>query len=381
MAVHWTRCGSGEGLSTIARRILKDAGMASPTNSQVNTLMRQLAVNNRIELTTPMFVGSLLGWDDVDLPAIVVTPPPVIVPPTPGLFRPFAPNSVWYTPWADGPTFDFAPLHTFNGQPLKWWENNNAAAIYVAKTTDPEWRWDVLAVNDPPMNRNRPALVRTIRAPANIVAGGDSDKILWIQQPAGDYCETWLADVNPSARTILAHRATFVNNDNSNGGYATGDAINGPGAGTKGNNDGCTAANMSWAGGLLDAARVKAKDYGALACAMPEQLLDAQSKTFLYPATTYDNGYAYGKIKMGTRLVIPKNVPKPAGLSEIADYVWECAQRFGIFVRDFCGGNWPVLYWNRAAALADDGWLDAGSGKYGSMSFVIAAMRVLGYQP
>jgi hypothetical protein len=186
----------------------------------------------------------------------------------------------------------------------------------------------------PAWHRNRPAQTFTVRAPAALAASTDSDHILVVADPTtGDYTEVWQAVVNTTTHTVTS---------NPGPGWATGNMITGPCAGTLTNNDGVRAANFCWSAGAITGADLTAGTIDhALAVALPYDML--KPGAWRAPATAWENAGG-GPIQMGSRIGIPANTPPPAGLSPIGTMIFNAAQKYGIFVGDFTGGQWPVFY-------------------------------------
>ena len=59
-----------------------------------------------------------------------------------------------------------------------WWVNTDSVGIYYASNTDPVWTFDLPALNAALWHRVRPAQVFSVRAPANLIDGGDEDHVL-----------------------------------------------------------------------------------------------------------------------------------------------------------------------------------------------------------
>jgi hypothetical protein len=239
----------------------------------------------------------------------------------------------------------------------------------------------------PAYHRNRPAAKFTMRAPADLAAGTDVDHILVVIDPGtGNYVEVWQASVDPTTRTVT--------NLPGSPGWATGNAITGPGAGTLSNNDGVRAANFSWAGGLITGSDIAAGRIDhALVVAMPAEVLKGGGNTgtgaWRAPATAWDAGWWQGKVQMGSRIGIPAGTPMPAGLSTLGVMVFESLQKYGAFVGDYAGGQWPNFYAdNRTVSLGDANtgvvrplfcyWEHNGSS---DMEKIAPLLRIADYQP
>lgn len=333
------------------------------------------------------------------VPPTTVTPttvPPTTVPPTtvtsttivtpplvPGGTRPFGPTSPWNKPTPAGTVwYDTPRLHTMpiavNGDTFQhWWVNTSSVGIYYSKATDPVWTFNMPAYIAPLWNRNRPAQTFQVRAPANMVDGGDEDHILVVIDGTR-YYEVWNASVDPVTRTVT--------NLPSGPGWATGDFVNGAGAGTTANNDGVRAANFSWAAGLITGHDLAAgKIDHALVVALPHSMLKAGgTPDYVWPATAWDNGGATGPIRMGSRLGIPAGTPRPAGLSPLGNQMFDALVKYGAFVGDYCGGPWPMFYVDKFTVTEDQmrplfTWWDYGGSS--DMEKLAPLLRVADYQP
>lgn len=307
------------------------------------------------------------------------TAPPVAT----GTIRPFGPTSPWNTPtpantsWYDTPRLHTMPI-AVNGDTFQhWWVNTSSVGIYYSKATDPVWTFNMPAYIAPLWNRNRPAQTFQVRAPANMVDGGDEDHILVVVD-GNRYYEVWNALVDPVTRTVT--------NRPSAPGWATGDFVNGPGAGTTATNDGVRAANFSWAGGLITGHDLAAgKIDHALVVALPHSMLKAGgTPDYVWPATAWDNGGATGPIRMGTRLGIPAGTPRPAGLSPLGNQMFDALVTYGAFVGDYCGGPWPMFYADKYTVTENQmrplfTWWDFGGSS--DMEKLAPLLRVADYQP
>ena len=227
-----------------------------------------------------------------------------------------------------------------------WWVNTDSVGIYFSQPTDPVWTFNMPAYIAPLWNRNRPAQTFQVHAPANMVDGGDEDHILVVVD-GGRYYEVWNASVDQVTRTVT--------NRPSAPGWATGDFVNGPGAGTTATNDGVRAANFSWAGGLITGQDLAAgKIDHALVIALPNSMLKAGgTPDYIWPATAWDNGGAVGPIKMGSRVGIPAGTARPAGLSTLGNIMFDTLVKYGAFVGDYCGGPWPQFYADKFTVTLD----------------------------
>ncbi|MDO8361978.1 MAG: hypothetical protein Q7V88_03710 [Actinomycetota bacterium] len=300
-----------------------------------------------------------------------------------GSTRPFGTTSPWNTPTPANTTwYDSQRLHTMpiavNGDTFQhWWVNTSSVGIYYSKATDPIWTFNMPAYIAPLWNRNRPAQTFQVRAPANMIDGGDEDHILVVVDGTR-YYEVWNALVDPVTRTVT--------NRASGPGWATGDFVNGPGAGTTATNDGVRAANFSWAAGLITGRDIAAGRIDhALVVALPHSMLKAGgTPDYVWPATAWDNGGAQGPIKMGSRLGIPAGTPRPAGLSPLGNQMFDALVTYGAFVGDYCGGPWPMFYVDKFTVTEDQmrplftWWEHAGSS---DMEKLGPLLRVANYQP
>jgi hypothetical protein len=312
--------------------------------------------------------------------------------------RPFSATSPWNTPTASGTQwYDTPSLHQLSdGSFRHWWANTDSVGVWWSSPTDPVWTFNMPDYVAPSFHRNRPAATFTMRAPADLAAGTDVDHILVVVDPvSGDYTEVWQASVDPSTHTVT--------NLPGSPGWARGNAITGPGAGTLSNNDGVRAANFSWLAGLITGADVDAGviDH-ALVVALPSAVLMGGGNTghqggvststplaWRAPATAWDAGFWSGPIQMGSRLGIPAGTPMPSGLSTLGVMVFDALQKYGAFVGDYAGGEWPNFYVdNRSLSLGAPNtgvlrplfcyWEHNGSS---DMEKIAPLMRVADYQP
>jgi hypothetical protein len=243
----------------------------------------------------------------------------------------------------------------------------------------------------PSFHRNRAAARFMVHAPANLAAGADADHILVVIDPTtGDYVEVWQASVDAAHFTVT--------NLPGSPGWARGNAVTGPGAGTLSNNDGVRAANFSWAAGLITRSDLDAgKIDHALVVALTQDTLMGGGNTghqggiststplaWRAPATAWDAGWWTGPIKMGSRLGIPAGTPKPAGLSSLGSMVFDALQKYGAFVGDYAGGAWPMFYADKYTLSSNDlcslfcYWNYGGSS---DMEKIAPLLRVADYQP
>ena len=296
--------------------------------------------------------------------------------------RPFSAGSPWNTPTANGTKwFDTVRLHTLetpvNGDStLHWWVNTESVGVYYANTTDPVWTFDLPALDAPLWHRVRAAQTFSVRAPADMIDGGDSDHVL-VLVSGNTYYEVWNANVDQSTRRVTTRSAGAT--------WATGDITNSPGAGSA-NNDGTRASNFSWAAGLITGDDLqRGKIDHALVVALTTPILKAgATPDYVAPATAWDNGGSYGPIKMGSRIGIPATTPRPAGLSAVGNMVFDALQKYGAFVGDFCGGPWPMFYADKHTVTATQVeplftfWDHNGSS---DMEKIIPLLRIADYQP
>ena len=296
--------------------------------------------------------------------------------------RPFSVSSPWNTPTANNTAwFDSVRLHTLatpvNGDStLHWWVNTDSVGVYYASATDPVWTFDLPALNAPPWHRVRAAQTFTVRGPADMTDGGDSDHVLVLVSD-NKYYEVWNANVDLSTRRVTTRSAGAT--------WAVGDITSGPGAGSA-INDGTRASNFSWAGGLITGDDLqRGKIDHALVVALTAPILKAGGTSdYVAPATAWDNGGAYGPIKMGSRIGIPATTPRPAGLSAVGKMVFDALQKYGAFVGDFCGGPWPQFYSDKRTVSAAQVeplfafWDHNGSA---DMEKIIPLLRVADYPP
>lgn len=233
--------------------------------------------------------------------------------------------------------FDTSRLHSLsapvNGDSFTHWYVLRPFGVYYSQPSDPVWTFNMPAYIALDWHRNRPAQTFTVHAPEDLVAGSDSDKV-FVVVDGTTYYEGWNATVDQQQRTVTAP------------GWATGDITNGPGAGTLTNNDGVRAANFSWAAGLITGADISSGviDH-ALAIALTNDMLDDTQQSYLAPATGWDNGSgARGPIKMGTKIGIPAGTPEPGDLTPIGHMMFVALTKYGAYVGDYVGGNWPAFY-------------------------------------
>ncbi len=297
--------------------------------------------------------------------------------------RPFSGASPWNTRTPTGTRwFDSIRIHRLsipvNGSDaLHWWVNTGSVGVHYAKSTDPLWTFDLPALNAVPWNRVRPASTFTVRAPANMADGGDSDHVLVLV--SGDtYYEVWNAQVNQATRRVTG--------GSGGANWAVGSISTGSGAGTPGTNDGTRASNFSWAAGLITGDDIQRHSIDhALVLSLTTPILKAgPNPDFVYPATAWDNGGSYGPVKMGSRIGIPPGTARPAGLSAIGNMVFDALVSYGAFVGDFCGGPWPMFYADKYTVTESQMLPLYAFWEYGGsadMDKIQPLLRVADYQP
>ena len=303
---------------------------------------------------------------------------PPIVDPT---GRPFSPSSPFNTPTAPGTQwFDTPRLHALpspiNGDTFQHWFVLRPFGVYHSLPTDPMWTFDMPDYIAADWHRNRPAQSFQVRAPADLAHGTDTDKVTVVVDGA-NYYEVWNTRIDSTNR--------IVTNDGTPG-WATGDFVNGPGAGALANNDGVRAANFSWAAGLITGRDIANGSIDhALAIALTRNMLDDSYASYVAPATAWDNASgSTGPIKMGTKLGIPAGTPKPLGLSPIGSMVFDALQRYGAYVGDFVGGDWPAFYADKLTVTDAQiqplyAWWDQGGRS--DLDKMAPLLRVADYQP
>jgi hypothetical protein len=158
---------------------------------------------------------------------------------------------------------------------------------------------------------------------------------------SGNYVEVWQASVDSTTHTVTPLYSWGP-------GWATGNAITGPGAGTLTNNDGVRATNFSVMGGMITASDLAAGRIDhALQVALPADMATGGTPNpgvdYRAPATSSDWTTTGGPIMYGSRIGIPAGVARPAGLSPIGNMVFDALQKYGAFVGDACGGSWPMF--------------------------------------
>jgi hypothetical protein len=264
-----------------------------------------------------------------------------------------------------------------------WWVGNDWSIQYAAgNSTDVTWTFNMPDYVAAAWNRNRPATTFTMRGPATLAASTDADHQLSLVDPAtGDYVEVWQATVDSANHVVTS----------TGPGWARGNAITGPGAGTLATNDGVRASNFSIVGGLLtqDEISGSAPIDHALVVGLPFDMLKggwpSPGVNYIAPATADDSGGWTGPIKMGSRIGVPVGVAMPAGLSPLGVKVFRALQKYGMFVGDYVGGNMPIIpadggtvHQNNDACSLFCYWNYGGSS---DMEKIGPLLRVADYQP
>ncbi len=301
----------------------------------------------------------------VDDSSMVPSTPPVTPPITPTIptnpqlalsSPPFSPSSLWNSQISSAQQskwFDIPLLHynSVMNESRKWFLSNKQLRVWHGTATDPVWTVTMpqFGNENQTFNRNWPPSTFTIHAPQNIQEGTDGDHILAIiDHVTGEYFENW------SKVVIDATNHTIVGPQGA--GWARGNAVNGTGFGVPlaqgGNSAGVRAANFSWIGGAITGYDIqqildgKKTDFGhAFVVALGYDTLSKWGLTT--PATAPDNGDHDGPIKMGTRIGIPAGVSMPPQIDpsdKIGVAYFNTLQRYGAFVGDFAGGQWPIVY-------------------------------------
>jgi hypothetical protein len=318
-----------------------------------------------------------------------------VAPSALNLNRPFSANSPWNTPtpagtqWFDTPVLHIRPSVTSGDNVRHLWIQAGWNP-YFAAASDPVWTFQMPAYVAADWHRDRPAQTIPMRAPDTITASPDSDGVLTVVEPDGDYIEVWQAHVDLPTRTVTS---------NPGPGWATGNAITGTGTGTLtggpdgyGLNAGTRAANYSAGLGgrlTLDEITGTAPIDHALEVTLPYDMLKggwpSPGVNYVPPATADDSGGWNGPIKMGSRIGIPAGVPMPAGLSPLGIKFWTALQTYGMFVGDFGGGNWPILQMdgtdNTPACTIFCFWNNYHGQGVSDWELILPSLRVADYQP
>ncbi len=305
---------------------------ATPAGPAVVTTDRNAAGGKAIVFNAP-----------VSAPAPAPTPTSATPCATPSA-RPFSPSSPFntltpaVTQWFDTPALHIRPGVT--GTSDHWYVNVASGIVWCGKPSDPVWTFNLTGyTNAPEWNRTRPATTFHVHAPANMHDGTDSDHVVFVID--GDtYYEVWNAHVDPATMTVTHGDPTGSRS------YATGSITTSPGAGTLGGlNDGTRASNFSWGAGLITGRDLtNGKIDHALAIALTDAMYSNAYTSYVPPATAWDNGGHTGLIKTGMKLGIPPGTPRPAGLSSLGSMVFDALQKYGAYVGDFVGGQWPTFY-------------------------------------
>jgi hypothetical protein len=347
MGIEHAKVQAGEGLYAVAARIAPKG----ITIVQRNTFAGQIAAASGLKGPSALvYAGQVLHYhtEDVPAPVVVVPPPPPPPPPTTGEARWFSPTSPWNTPIGAGAAFTDHPiLHVMsepiNGDLRRHGYVSDARTLFIHRgaAADPEWTFNLPAINDPVFNRVKPATTLKLRAPATLAAGVDEDHVLALVGPDRRWVEVWQAVVNPTTRVVTGQA------------WAAGSLDTSPGAGTTtGYNDGTRAANFSWLAGaitgreidagVIDHALVIGAGYGVLS-----------NTAWKAPATAPDNGNHDGPLAMGQRLGIPPGVAMPTGLSTLGVMVFKALQTYGAYIGDFVGSPYLMLFIDGATVNFD----------------------------
>ena len=312
----------------------------------------------------------------------IAPPPPPPVPFDYAAMRPFAAASPFNTPfpagtqWFDSHTLHFEP----SGAIRRWWASATAAdsRVWVGNNTDPLWTFNMPSyIAGPPFNRNRPAQTFTMHGPARMDEDHSSDHLLvLIDQSTGQYTEVWNAQVDTTKRTITGQQGNM--------GWATGDIVNGIGAGSPdGKNAGVRATNCSWIGGVINGRDIaRGVIDHALAIAAPGSMFSAS--LVRWPATSPDL-QGRGPLEQGTRFGIPAGTPMPPGLTPIGQMAFRAIQTYGMYLLDFGGLERPSISVDantvtdaQVRGLYADWEMPGG---LSDMDRIAPLMRVADYQP
>ncbi len=178
-------------------------------------------------------------------------------------------------------------------------------------------------------------------------------------------------------------------------GWATGNVLTDPGAGTLGNNDGTRAANFSWIAGLITGYDIaQGKINHALAIALTFDTLDGAcgggnggpgwkngEATWIAPATSWEWGCWSGPIKMGSKLGIPSGTVKPSGLTTTGNMIFDTLQKYGAYVGDYAGGPWPVIYQDSNSVSSSYDWCTTFCAGKEFDTKILPLIKVADYQP
>jgi hypothetical protein len=394
MTIDHTVVLAGEGLYSVTKRIINDnTYWGKITQTQKDGYATKLASANGMKsLTTGILPGRILHFVKEDFVVPVVTPPQ---PPVRQVRPvPFTPTSPWNTPisaseqskWFSVPVLNTV---TINGvtQQRNWYAGEGQLTIWRGKATDPVWTVTLpeFGNTDTRFNRHWMPATFTIHAPQNISQATNDDHILAIiDETNGDYLDCW------SGVTIdsVAHTITGV----AGTGWARGNVDTGTGVGgllaNGGNSAGVRAANFTWIAGAITGYDIdqvltdKKTDFGhALVVMLGDETLSTWGVTT--PATAPNNAWNNGPIRMGSRIGIPANTPRPAKITDkLGIAYFNTLQKYGAYVGDYAGGPWPIfqvdlgsvttgaldsvwVWWNNPSAPVDpaDG-LPQSAGRY-----------------
>lgn len=298
--------------------------------------------------------------------------------------RPFSPSSPFNTPTPGGTSwFDHTVLHQIpDTTAQRWYMGASNAIVWFGHPGDPLWTVDLPDYIYAPSSRNRPARKWQIRGPENMLDGQDGDHIfIHVDATNGDMTEVWNASVDQQSRYITNGSVE----QGSAPGWATGNVLTMPGAGTSGQNDGTRAANFSWLAGLITSHDITSGviDH-ALACALPYNMLKGGGANFIAPATSGDFGGWAGPIWMGSKIGIPAGTTQPGGLSTIGVMFWNALITYGMYVGDFTGGPWAQFYVDKNTVTEPQCHQLYAFWDYGGSSDIDKIqplMRVADYQP
>jgi hypothetical protein len=230
------------------------------------------------------------------------------------LLRPFTATSPWNTPIPANSTY--TSTHALDGDP--GWMNYDECSIPVY----------IGAATDPMTTVSTPVRTVTLPVPAAAVPTTCDDHNFTIVDPAHHQTmDVWRA-TRTGPRSFTAE--LIVTTDLGGTGFGTVTSSGVVKAGVR-------SSGASELGGLVtseDIARGRIEH--ALAIGLSS---DEVSKTFVAPATGTDQGASVntGTIPMGSRLAIPRTVPKPAGLSPLGSMVWDAFVDYGGYVVDRTG--------------------------------------------
>jgi hypothetical protein len=313
------------------------------------------------------------------------TPMPPVPAFTPGT-RPFAAASPFNTPTpANTQWFDHQLLHVSSkGNPMQWYPGIGGDPItWYGSATDPVWTvtmgWGpsgTAGYVDLARSRNNPPFTESWHLPANLAIGQGFDKILCIvDTTTGNYLDVWNAIVDPVTHTVKTGNPNF---NGGQGGWGRGNIVTGNGAGRLDTNDGVRASNFSWIAGCITGHDLASGiiDH-ALAVAAPNWL--GKASNWIAPATCGDADWP-GPMAMGTKIGIPAATPTPAGLSATGIAVFNALRKYGAYLGDFAGGEWPVVYTDaNTVTVANGAPLQNWNG--GIWDAICPLLRIANYQP